>query len=100
MLRFSFMQVQSYAHSAALHLTKMQAASGYRFRLFDDSAKTYLDDDSLFETTSLAEVVAFIRGYRKAIAKALRHIKAEPPTKPSSLNRKRQVVDKIKSANA
>lgn len=99
MLRFSFMQVQSYAHSAGLHLTKMQAASGYRFRLFDDSAKTYLDEDSLFETTSLAEIVAFIRGYRKAVAKALKHIKAVSPTKPS-ISRKRQVVDKIKVANA
>lgn len=72
MLRFSLNQVQAYAHTANLYIAKWNpTGTSYRFRVFDEN-KEYLDDDWLFETTSLAEVVAFVRGYRKALAKVLR----------------------------
>lgn len=81
MLRFSFKQVQDYAHSAALYVAKFQSSSGssYRFKVFEAPDRTFLDDDHLFETQSLSEIVAFVRGYRKAVGKALRMMKAEPP---------------------
>lgn len=100
MLRFSFVQVQNYAHSAGLFVAKFQGASAtsYRFRVFDELNKEYLDEDFLFETTSLSEIVAFVRGYRKAVAKHLKSIKAEPPTMLQTMRVSRKAkVDKIKA---
>lgn len=74
MLRFSLNQVQQYAHTANLYIAKWNpTGNSYRFRVFDEQKEYHEDEDShLFETTSLAEVVAFVRGYRKALAKVLR----------------------------
>lgn len=79
MLRFSFLQVQNYAHSAGLYVAKFQGASSYRFRVYDEPNRQYIDEDYLFETISLAEIVAFVRGYRKALSKHIRLAKQTQP---------------------
>lgn len=96
MLRFSINQVQSYAHSAGLYVAKWSHnGTAYRFRVFGEDKDYHTEDeDWLFETTSLAEVVAFVRGYRKALAK---YLKEHEPVQTGNGKKEQAAQPKAKS---